>query len=60
MSAESYNISIMDVTGRVVFVQNDLNKDNYILDLSNTANGTYMLLVSAGTANSIKRIVLKK
>jgi len=60
MSAESYNISIMDVTGRVVFVQNDLNNDNYILDLSNTANGTYMLLVSAGTANSIKRIVLKK
>lgn len=52
----SYNINILDVTGKIVASQT-MNNNNQTIDLSNLANGVYYIRLSNQTATKVVKIV---
>ncbi|MDX2360615.1 MAG: T9SS type A sorting domain-containing protein [Crocinitomicaceae bacterium] len=58
--AGGFDVAILDVAGRVVYVQDQMTNDNFVVDLSAMANGTYMLRVATENRQSTQRIVLRK
>lgn len=54
-----YNITVTDVAGRIVHSANDSGSE-HMLDLSNVADGTYMLRISSNEIQTTKTIVVKK
>lgn len=58
-SSESINnLKIMDISGKIIYLINQLNNTNTEIDLSNFPKGIYFL--SASTTNGIKNIKLIK
>tara|TARA_B110000285_G_scaffold37937_2_gene41123 strand:- start:937 stop:4353 length:3417 start_codon:yes stop_codon:yes gene_type:complete len=57
---DNFSVVVIDLAGRVVFMQNELNNDSFVVDLSFMANGTYMVRVNANGDESTQRIVLRK
>ena len=55
----AYVVSITDISGRTVYTET-MNAESLMIDMSDKANGTYMLHVSNDKAHATKRIVLKK
>ena len=59
-SSDGATITIMDLSGKAMlrYDATDLNGrfDDY-LDISELANGTYMLRVESGSMNAVRRIV---
>jgi len=54
-----YTVSVMDVAGRVIYSETTTT-ESVAINLSNKANGSYMLHLSNGNGHATKRIVLKK
>lgn len=53
-------VFVTDVAGRVVMEDLDINKELFKVDMTNAANGTYMLNVVTENAIFTKRIVVRK
>ena len=53
----SVNVSIVDVTGKVVFVANNVTKDKNI-DLSGLQKGVYLAQISSENATTTEKIIL--
>lgn len=60
MNGESLvKANVTDIAGRIVYESTDLN-NTFVVDLEDSANGTYMLSIETETQTFVKRIVLKK
>ena len=57
---DNFRVSVLDLSGRIVFMEDKLNNDSFIVDLSSMASGTYMIRINAGGDQSTQRIVLRK
>ena len=57
----TYQIRVIDVTGRCVLIEN-LNQigSNTLLDLSTLTNGVYFLTISSETGNFAEKVVIQK
>jgi hypothetical protein len=55
-------ISVFDVTGRTVFVQNEqpILKDNITIDLTDFTDGIYLVRVQVGEDVLVRRIILRE
>jgi hypothetical protein len=53
----SVNVNIVDVTGKVVFVANNVTKDKNI-DLSGLQKGVYLAQISSENATTTEKIIL--
>lgn len=58
-TVEEYNVTVSDVAGRIVYTATG-STTTYNVDLSNVADGTYMLKISTNDLNTTKTIVVKK
>ena len=54
-----YSVSVTDFSGRVIYSETTTT-ESVVIDLSDKANGSYMLHLSNGNGHATKRIVLKK
>lgn len=54
-----YNLEVMDLDGRIVY-QGVVSGASHVLDLSDKANGSYIVRIADEESQSVKRIVLKK
>jgi hypothetical protein len=52
-------ISILDLTGRVITTRNHLNASRMQLDVSGLAKGAYWIKVSSGIVSTTKKLILK-
>jgi hypothetical protein len=60
---ENYSIRLHDITGREVMMENGKAQggmNNMVMDLSNYANGIYMLQLQSGQSSQIIKLVLNK
>jgi hypothetical protein len=58
-NASSYLVEVLDLDGRVVY-QGQISGAAQEIDLSDKANGSYILRIADNYSQSVKRIVLKK
>jgi hypothetical protein len=54
-----YNVEVMDIDGRVVY-QGIISGASHLFDLSDKANGSYIVRIANDEIQSVKRIVVKK
>ncbi len=54
---EEMNLSVYDVTGRMIFKERDIIKSNYALDLSKLNSGLYFLKINEGSKLLTKTIL---
>ena len=52
-------ISVYDITGKLVFTDKNILKSHYALDLSNIKNGLYFLKINEGNKQATRRIMIK-
>ncbi len=52
-------ISVYDITGKLVFTDKNILKAHYALDLSNIKNGLYFLKINEGNKQATRRIMIK-
>jgi len=57
---EDFQITILNMNGAIVFENETTNVAEMIIDLSSNVDGCYLLKISNGTENLIKKIILKK
>lgn len=55
---EAVNVTVMDLTGKVVFTAKDIN-DGGSINLSSLQSGMYVAKISGATAERIEKIVIK-
>ena len=60
MGDVNYKAEVLDVSGRVIYTNDAITTDQFTIDLTGSANGTYMLQMSTETMKVTKRIVVKK
>ncbi|MFH2141256.1 MAG: HYR domain-containing protein, partial [Bacteroidota bacterium] len=53
-----YNLSLMDITGKVLYNSKLINKNNSI-DVSEYAKGIYLMEVKSGTSSKVFRLVIE-
>lgn len=58
--AVDYTLTIVDIAGRIVYSKSNSSENTFVVDLTEAANGTYMMSVQTETQILTKRIVLKK
>ena len=57
-STEKMKISVFDITGKLVFKENNIFNTHYTLDLSNINKGIYFLKVNDGNKQFTKRLMI--
>jgi len=57
---ETFIVTVMDLSGRVVYSNSLENKTLFAIDLSTASNGTYIVQLASDTKLVRKRIVVKK
>ena len=55
----NYSITLTDLTGRVVRMENVINTSSYLLKRNELANGVYNLTVSTNTETFTKKVILQ-
>jgi len=53
------NISVYDITGKLVFTDKNILKSHYALNLSKINKGLYFLKINEGNKIATKRIMIK-
>lgn len=53
------NVNVYDVSGRLVKTVNKISSDKSVLDLSNLANGTYILKIQTDKKVVTKKVIIK-
>jgi len=56
---KKHNAQVTDLSGRLIFSEK-INTNEFTLDLSDAANGTYLLHLSTKNVRTTKRIVIRK
>jgi hypothetical protein len=56
---KGYQAEVTDLSGRLIYSEK-ISANEFTLDLSGTANGTYLLHVSTNNVRATKRIILRK
>ncbi len=58
--SDPYNLKILDLSGRAVITANDIDSDNYVIDLTNLSPGLYLVHVTIEDMVVIKKLVVER
>jgi len=58
-NSESMQLSVYDITGKLVHQEKDIETTNYPLNLSSLSQGIYFLKIAEGNKQAVKRLLLK-
>ncbi len=52
-----YNVTLFDISGRIIIVKKDINSTSKKINLSNLTNGSYFLKINTGSGEIVKKII---
>ena len=52
-----YNVTLFDISGRIIIVKKDINSTSKKINLSNLINGSYFLKIITGSGEIVKKII---
>ena len=52
-----YNVTLFDISGRIIIVKKDINSTSKKINLSNLINGSYFLKINTGSGEIVKKII---
>jgi subtilisin family serine protease len=55
---EQFNLKVLDLQGRLVMEQKDIQSNDHTLDMSHLSKGSYVLILSNAEMNSVHRLQL--
>ena len=52
-----YDVTLFDISGRIIIVKKDINSTSKKINLSNLTNGSYFLKINTGSGEIVKKII---
>ena len=52
-----YNVTLFDISGRIIIAKKDINSTSKKINLSNLTNGSYFLKINTGSGEIVKKII---
>lgn len=60
LNNSSYNVSVLDAMGRVMFEEKNVNEATKIIETNSLSNGFYFVRISNGTDMRVEKIIINK
>ena len=56
---QNYSVKIIDITGQIIYTQNQVSKSKLLIDLNAVSNGLYFIEVKTSTHKTTKKILIQ-